>query len=318
MRTLDPNTRASDEEFAQVVRRRILEEAAPAQPWDAAVGGIDGDGTPQIVGRVTRPRVPLSRRALVAFIAVCGLALAGLIAFALVRSPLMEFTREPTSESASNAREPGATPESPNTRSAGPPEGPLAQRWFDQPSAQVQAIWPNNPNGTAWFSGGEYHLLAQEPGRFVAIGAPVSTPVGDVAVQARFRKVGGPAGGSYGIIVRDGNPGQRDGLNQEGPYYVLGAGDRGEYGIWRREGSRWIDLIPWTPSPTVLPGGASNELTVVAARERLRFAINGTTVADVLDATLIEGSVGIYVGGDLNEVVVERFALDAPPGQMPG
>jgi hypothetical protein len=142
--------------------------------------------------------------------------------------------------------------------------------------------------------------------------------VGDVAVQARFRKVGGPAGGSYGIIVRDGNPGQRDGLNQEGPYYVLGAGDRGEYGIWRREGSRWIDLIPWTPSPTVLPGGASNELTVVAARERLRFAINGTTVADVLDATLIEGSVGIYVGGDLNEVVVERFALDAPPGQMPG
>jgi hypothetical protein len=184
-----------------------------------------------------------------------------------------------------------------------------AWSWFDPATADAEASWPHSPNGAAWFAGGAYHLFAREPGRFVAIGAPITTPQRDVTVQARFRKVGGPAGGGYGIIVHDVGTGRRDGMSQQGRFYVLEAGDRGEFGIWRREGDRWIDLIPWSPTSAVRRGNESNELTVVAHGDRLRFAINGIEVGTVVDSTLPEGSVGLFTGGDLNEVIVERFAV---------
>jgi hypothetical protein len=176
-------------------------------------------------------------------------------------------------------------------------------KWF-------AADWPHDPGGTAWFDGAQYRLMAREPGRFVAVGAPINAPLRDVSVSARFQKGGGPAGGGYGIIVRDAGPGRRDGQSQEGHYYVLEAGDRGEFGIWRRNQDHWIELIPWTPTNAVRSGTASNELTVVATGQRLIFFINGTQVANVADTTLPEGGVGVFVGGDANDVVVERFTVE--------
>jgi hypothetical protein len=208
------------------------------------------------------------------------------------------------------------TPAPPPTNAPSEPTAAVsAWQWFDGGSPATEAGWPNNSNGTAWFAGGDYRVFARQPGRFVAIAAPITTPLRDVTVSASFRKVGGPAGGGYGVIVRDSGLGNRDGESQEGRYYVLEAGDKGEYGIWRREGGNWIDLVPWTPTSAVRPGTASNDLWVVASGERLRFLINGTEVASVTDATLRDGGVGIFVGGDLNEVVVEHFSVVALPPQ---
>ena len=53
-------------------------------------------------------------------------------------------------------------------------------------------------------------------GQFVAVDAPLSTPVRDLIVAAALRRVGGPDGGTYGLIVRDDAPGARDGTNQAG------------------------------------------------------------------------------------------------------
>jgi hypothetical protein len=131
-------------------------------------------------------------------------------------------------------------------------------------------------------------------------------------VTAAFRKVGGPPGGGYGIIVRDQGPGPRDGIEQGGWYYVLAAGDRGEVGVWRREGERWVDLFPWTPSEAVRPGGEPNELTARAIGRNLAFFVNGVQVAGLADVVLAEGSVGLFAGGDLNEVLIERFAVQVP------
>jgi hypothetical protein len=132
----------------------------------------------------------------------------------------------------------------------------------------------------------------------------------DVTVHARFRKVGGPPGGGYGIIVRDTGVNRRDGVSQEGRYYVFEAGDRGEYGVWRREGGSWVELVPWTRTNIVLPGSASNELTVTARGDRLRFLINGSEVANLTDPILRQGGVGMFAGGDGNEVVVERYTVE--------
>ena len=183
---------------------------------------------------------------------------------------------------------------------------------FEEEFADGRHGWPNDPIATAWIADGGYRLFAREPGRFVAVGAPIAKVLGDVVVSGTFRKLGGPPGGGYGLIVRDQGPGSRDGINQGGRYYVLEVGDRGELGIWRREEDHWVDLIPWTPSDVVRPGGTANELMVQAVGQQLTFLVNGIRVASEVDAVLGEGAVGIFAGGDFNDVAVDRFVVRVP------
>ena len=183
---------------------------------------------------------------------------------------------------------------------------------YDDNFRSSQGSWPNNPNSVAWFTDGGYRLAARQPGQFVAIRAPIGAQFRDVVVSGTFQKAAGPAGGGYGLIVRDTGPGARDGLNQMGRFYVFEVGDKGEYGIWRRDGDKWVDIVPWTPAPAVNAGNGTNTLNVQAIGSQLTFSINGQRVATQSDGALQEGSVGIFVGGDGNEVVIERFAVQVP------
>jgi LPXTG-site transpeptidase (sortase) family protein len=187
-----------------------------------------------------------------------------------------------------------------------------ARTLFEERFSNNDRDWPNDPQAIAWIADGGYHLFAQQPSQFVAIGAPLAQSFSDVIITAIFRKTGGPPGGGYGVIVRDQGPGPRDGIHQEGQYAVLEVGDRGEFGIWRREEERWIALIPWTPSEAVRPGRAVNELQVRAAGRQLTFQVNGQPVASVVDTGLSDGAVGVFVGGDLNEVLLEKFVVELP------
>jgi hypothetical protein len=169
--------------------------------------------------------------------------------------------------------------------------------------------WPHDRNGTGSFANGAYRLFARDPGRFVAIGAPLAEALRDVTVKGIFRKSAGPPGGGYGIILRDQGPDPRDGRSQGGRYYVFEAGDKGEFGIWRRELTEWVEIIPWTPTPAIRPNLDRNELVVEAIGPRFTFLINGTEVASIEDQSLEQGGVGLYLGGDLNEVIVEHFLV---------
>jgi hypothetical protein len=133
----------------------------------------------------------------------------------------------------------------------------------------------------------------------------------DVLVTATFSKAGGPAGGGYGIVVRDQGPGPRDGLNQGGRYYVLEVGDRGEVGMWRRDQNNWADLLPWTTAASVRPAQSENTLAVNALGDRLTLSVNGTEVATRADATPARGSVGVFLGGDQNQAVLTRLTVQA-------
>jgi signal peptidase I len=178
------------------------------------------------------------------------------------------------------------------------------------PSGAVQSGWPSDPAATAWFDGSAYRLAAKQATHFVAVAAPVPDRLADLAVTAVFHKVGGPPGGGYGIIIRDQGPAPRDGINQRGRFYVAEAGDVGEVGMWRRDDDHWVDLVPWTASDAVYVGGTSNELALRALGARLTFTVNGRQVAAVDDATLPDGGVGAFVGGDLNEVVLDQFTVE--------
>jgi signal peptidase I len=202
---------------------------------------------------------------------------------------------------------PAAVPTPGRQAPATGPAIPLSGAVSDEPG------WPSDPTGTAWFVGSSYHLSANRATQFVAIAAPVPDVYADVQVTAMFHKIGGPPGGGYGIIVRDEGPGPRDGINQGGRYYVAEVGDRGEVGIWRRENDHWVDLQPWTRSEAVFVGGTTNELTLRAQGSKLTFAVNGHDVSSVSDGALASGRVGAFVGGDFNEVILDRFTIEVPP-----
>ena len=183
---------------------------------------------------------------------------------------------------------------------------------LDERFADAQRRWPDNPRGTAWIADGSYHLYAREPGRFVAIGAPIPDEPGDVDVTGTFRKVGGPPGGGYGLVLRDQGPGRQDGLAQSGQFYVFEVGEGDKVGVWRRDDDHWVDLLPWTPSEAVHPGMAQNQVRVTAIGERMSFFVNGTLITSLPDTILRRGAAGIFVGGDGNEVTLERFTIQVP------
>ena len=164
--------------------------------------------------------------------------------------------------------------------------------------------------GNAWYAAGAYSLLARQPGQFVVIRAPIADVPTDVTVTGTLHKLGGPPGGGYGLIVRDQAQGRGDGVDQNGQYLVAAVGDRGEVGIWQRADSHWIDLLPWTSSAFVHPGTATNILKVQAVGNRLRFDVNGARVADV-EVGFPTGSVGLFVGGDLNAVQLDRLLVES-------
>jgi len=200
-------------------------------------------------------------------------------------------------------------PEQPQPTPAPWPPPNTARTIFDE-QWNAPHRWRDAPESTAWYtSAGGYLLFARDAGRFAALAAPVETPLADVVVSSTLRKMAGPPGGGYGLIVRDPGPGPRDGLNQIGNYYVLAVGVRGEFGIWRREGDHWIDLVPWTPTEAVHTGDSQNQLVVRAEGAKLTFLANGINLAEQTDTSPAAGMVGLFVGGDMNQVQVEHFSV---------
>jgi len=219
----------------------------------------------------------------------------------------MPFVREYAERLVVRAELDGPMPGGVATGASADKLGAAARMLFDESFVDNRNGWRHDPASTTRFAGGGYRLTGRTPGRFVAIGAPIARVFRDVEGEGVFRKGGGPPGGGYGLIVRRQTP-PGDGVFQGGRYYVLEVGDRGEVGVWRREEDRWVDLISWTPSEVVRPGNAINQLAVRATGTQLAFVVNGVEVANV-DATLADGGVGIFVGGDFNDVVVERFVI---------
>jgi hypothetical protein len=60
-------------------------------------------------------------------------------------------------------------------------------------------------------------------------------------------------------------------------------------------------------------GTVANELLVSTIGRRLRFVVNGIEVANTTYNGLPgEGGIGVFVGGDLNEVSLEWLIVETP------
>jgi len=96
-------------------------------------------------------------------------------------------------------------------------------------------------------------------------------------------------GQSAGIICFDG-PGRS--------FYTFTIDSYGDYTIDQLSGGSWIPIVDWAQSGVINTGAfATNHLTATCTADRLAFAVNGATVADVggleLDAS---GYMGLIAG----------------------
>jgi hypothetical protein len=171
--------------------------------------------------------------------------------------------------------------------------------------------WPNDPEAEIRRVEGGLRLRPMIGDHWLAVGAPVGPALRDVLVGARFRKLGDQADGTYGLLLRDGGPGPRDGRHQTGRYYVAQVSDQGMVGIWRRDGESWLELVAWTPCAKLRSGQATNDLSFEVVGGRLTLMVNGQTAASANDALLDHGGVGLVVGGAGNAMLVERFVVHA-------
>ena len=154
------------------------------------------------------------------------------------------------------AQQPGTSAAQPAAAAAQPDQA--ASSILDERFTSNARNWPSSPQGTATLTNGSYRLAPRVATQFVAIARRSSTYSRTCVVTADFHKLGGPDGGGYGIIVRDQGTGPLDGNNQNGRFYVLEAGDKGEVGIWRRDSDHWVDLLPWQHADAVKTGNATN------------------------------------------------------------
>ena len=46
--------------------------------------------------------------------------------------------------------------------------------------------------------------------------------------------------------------------------------------------------------------------------DRLSLSVNGTQVASITEGTLSTGNAGLFVGGDSNQVAVDKFSIQTP------
>jgi hypothetical protein len=216
----------------------------------------------------------------------------------------------PAAAAPAPAAQAAAAPATPTSVPSTPTARPASFRTvLDERFPDNRRGWPSRSGTSAWVADGVYNFVARQPGRFVAVRAPLTTKLRDGVVSATFRKVGGPTGGGYGLIVRDQASGAGDGVDQNGRFYVLEVGDKGEVGAWRRDGDHWLDMVPWMRSERVRAGLESNTLTVRAIGPKITFLVGDSEVLSFEDATLREGAVGAFVGGDLNQVQLERFTV---------
>ena len=248
--------------------------------------------------------------------AMVGLVAAAALVYFLTRLPFEGAARVATPVPVPTPTT--APPPAAVVPTAAPPLTPVPtagglQMLLDDRFRSPSELWPDDPSGPAWFGIGGYHLATREPGLFVAVAAPLPGPVEEVVATATFAKNSGPEGGGYGVILRDQGASPLDGQTQDGRFLLFEVGDRGEVSIWQRDRVRWTAVMGWRHSDAVRPGQAENELKVIGHENQVSFVVNAQQVAGLVYTGLpTRGGVGLFLGGDLNEVTVTRLTIQVP------
>ncbi len=113
---------------------------------------------------------------------------------------------------------------------------------------------------------------------------PEVAPLSDFYLTVDAQRVSGPPDASYGVVFR----------HNAGNYYLFSIRDDGffNFNLWYN--FAWQAVIDWTGTLAIRPGDV-NQLAVLAKGTHFTLSVNGTTVAEVEDAQLADGEIGLSV-----------------------
>ena len=116
---------------------------------------------------------------------------------------------------------------------------------------------------------GEYRILSKDDGFFYWSDPPTCAHE-NYTVEVDARWVGDP-GNSYGILI--GNS-----LDFDQMYTFEVNTDYQDYSLYYFDGFNWNTIVPWTASPYINAGLASNHLKVIRNGNQISLEVNGNVL----------------------------------------
>ena len=162
---------------------------------------------------------------------------------------------------------------------------PALNMLLSEDYSRSDPAWPTSEDSQAQrgLAEGRYYLIARQPQSLISQVIPGRYD--NVAIEVEAGQTDGPSGGAYGLILR-----QRDDSN----FYYVGLTSQGSYSFARLVSGQWQQIIPWTPSDSILKLGYLNRLRVEARGKEFKLIVNGRVLATVEDATFDAGSAALF------------------------
>lgn len=162
---------------------------------------------------------------------------------------------------------------------------PALNMLLSEDYSRSDPAWPTSEDSQAQrgLAEGRYYLIARQPQSLISQVIPGRYD--NVAIEVEAGQTDGPSGGAYGLILR-----QRDDSN----FYYVGLTSQGSYSFARLVSGQWQQIIPWTPSDSILKLGYLNRLRVEARGKEFKLIVNGRVLATVEDTTFDAGSAALF------------------------
>jgi hypothetical protein len=178
--------------------------------------------------------------------------------------------------------------------------------FFDDFSNPTSGWYVGEDKSTRYeYLDGEYRILTKKDDRYFGMDAPTCARE-NYTVEVDARWVGAP-GASYGILF-----GMMGDFNQ---FYSFDVNtDYQQYGLWRNDGVEWYTIFPWTYTPYIYGGIASNHLKITRNGFQITLEINGMflgtwTDANITGATYSGISVEPYSGFPTSDARFDNFSV---------
>lgn len=183
---------------------------------------------------------------------------------------------------------------------AGTPAGPWAEPFDAVGSWRLSS----DAAATVTIADGQLHVQVHQPQQLAWAAAGRS--FSDFRLTVEATQQAGPVNNEYGVLIR---------MDDDQRFYAFSISGDGYVRVALYDNGSWTLLgADWTPSPVIQQGEATNTLTVEAQGQQFTFQVNGETVAQVKDATLSQGEIGLYAGAfDEGDVSVSFDNLQVEP-----
>jgi hypothetical protein len=155
---------------------------------------------------------------------------------------------------------------------------------------------------------GVYRWEAEAYDAFVWWVTPDAPDLSDFLVSVDIRRLGSDDVGEFGLVFRQ---------DDTRGYYTFEINNLAEFGVffYDYEAQTWYTVVDWQPSSSIRADW-SNQLSVLAQGEQFYFYINDERVAEALDGSSSQGSVGLMIGlsnpGEATVWEFDNFKLLAP------